>query len=151
MKIWFHCSLIDCPELVKKAKGLYCDKDCGFWLDNGWDCDQKDADAFCRLKNCDDTSTALSYEITPAKTIPGFACRGIGEDLGVQTWVTGMVHVHFVDDIRAHHGNGNIVSNIVCSKPPGSYTQVNHLTVIIITCILVMHSGWSQNIVYFSM
>ena len=114
-RFWFANSFLECPLEVKKAEALYCDKDCGFWIDNGWGCDQRDADAFCQLKNCDNTSFARSYEIAPAKNLPGFACRGVGLDLGVQTWVTGMVHVHFVDDIRATHGNGDIVYNIKCS------------------------------------
>ena len=128
--------------MVRQAEGLYCDKDCGFWIDNGWGCDQRDADAFCRLKNCDSTSIAIRYEVTPARNIPGFACRGIGEDLGVTTWITGMVHVHFVTDIRANHGGGDIVSNIECSKKSGMYDykiKANYTyTGIKISCIPIL-------------
>ena len=95
---------------------LYCDDDCGaHWLDDEPGCNATDADAFCRLKGNTIASYAKSFDITEASNQPGYACRGIGKKLdGIDISKSGMKDVWVVDDVKKHHGNGKVVSNIVC-------------------------------------
>ena len=81
----YHAELLilDCPNYFAKAEVLYCDKDCGAnWLDNEYGCQIDDADAFCRLKHCNESASAKSFDVVPATHQPGFACRGIGSKFG---------------------------------------------------------------------
>ena len=101
-----------CPIDFLQAEALYCDKDCGtIWLDDEYGCQQEDADAFCRLKNCDVQSHSLSFNVSLSTNTPGFSCRGIGKNFGK---VIGISDVHFVTDIKSTHGTGDVVTNITC-------------------------------------
>ena len=96
---------------------LYCDDDCGAnWLDNEPGCNATDADAFCRLRENTIASYAASFDITEASNQPGYACRGIGKKHdGVGIEKSGMKDVWVVNDVKKSHGNGKVVSNIVCT------------------------------------
>ena len=106
-----------------EAEALYCDKDCGLgWLDNEYGCQSYDADAFCKLKYCDTNFHALSFEITNASNHPGFACRGVGNNFGRSFKpYQGIMNVYYVEDMKAAHGGGNVVSNITCVNKTSKY------------------------------
>ena len=93
---------------------LYCSGSCGDdWLDNQKGCQQADADAYCKLKLCDENVFATSFEVTTATNKSGFACDGYGTNYG--DWL-GMTDVYFHDDIILTHGTGQVVSNVMCQK-----------------------------------
>ena len=93
---------------------LYCYGSCGDnWLDNQKGCQQADADAYCKLKFCDENVFATRFEVTASTNKSGFACDGHGTNYG--DWL-GMTDVYFHDDIKAAHGDGQVVSNVVCQK-----------------------------------
>ena len=97
---------------------LYCSGTCGDdWLDDENDCQKADADAYCKLKLCDENAFAGSFEVTTATNQPGFACTGSGMNYG--NWF-GMTDVYFGDDIESTHGGGKVVSNVLC-QTPGKY------------------------------
>ena len=97
---------------------LYCSGSCGDdWLDNQKGCQQADADAYCKLKFCDENAFTTNFEVTEATNKPGFACDGIGKSYG--NWY-GMKGVYFDDDVKSTHGAGKVVSNVVC-KTSGKY------------------------------
>ena len=110
----------DCPGQFSKAEALYCDKDCGAdWIDNQYGCQINDADAYCRLKHCNSNATAKKFDVLPAKAQPGFACQGIG--MRFERWKNGTKHgyhgifdFHYVDDIKNTHGEGKVVTNVIC-------------------------------------
>ena len=106
----------DCPHPFDQAEALYCNKDCGTnWLDDEYGCQIDDADAFCRLKYCNENVTAESFDVLPASHQPGFACRGIGMNYGRNTNpYQGIKDVHFTKDVKLAHGGGDVVTNIVC-------------------------------------
>jgi hypothetical protein len=85
-----------------------------------FDCQQSDADAFCKLKTGSPTSTAISFQIQPTLPAPGICCSsevvpgcvplGNFADRGVPLVVS-------VDDhnlLASHHG-GEVVTNVVCT------------------------------------
>ena len=93
---------------------LYCEGSCGDdWLDNQYGCQERDADAYCKLKLCDGNAVATSFDITPATNNHGFACDGVGKNYG--DWF-GIHGVYFENDIGATHGQlpGSVVSNVTC-------------------------------------
>ena len=94
---------------------LYCNGACGDdWLDAQDDCQKTDADAYCKLKLCNENAVATSFDVTIATNNPGFACDEYGTNYG--DWF-GMTGVHFEDNIRANHGRGSVVSNVKCQIP----------------------------------
>src|SRR6185369_6918199 len=52
---------------------LYCNGACGSW-GGGIDCQQADADVFCRIKTNDPNAVAESFEVAPAAALPGICC-----------------------------------------------------------------------------
>ena len=116
-----HCIIFsDCPGQFSKAEALYCDKDCGAnWLDNQYGCQISDADAYCRLKHCNENATAKKFDILPAKGQPGFACQGIGMRFerrknGTTYSYHGLLDFYYVDNIKNTHGEGNVITNVMC-------------------------------------
>ena len=84
-------------------------------MDNEYGCQASDADAFCRLKYGDTNFYAGSFDITPAINHPGFACQGVGNNFGRSFKpYQGIMNVHYVENMKAAHGGGNVVSNITC-------------------------------------
>ena len=91
---------------------LYCNGGCGnIWLDNLKGCQNADANAYCKLKSCDEDAISTGYKVTEASHDPGFACTGHGTNFG--NWF-GIKNVWFKDDIRSTHHNGLVVSNVTC-------------------------------------
>ena len=110
--------ILDCPTQFTQAEALYCNKDCGTnWFDNEYGCQLDDADAFCQLKNCNANVIAESFDILPAANQSGFACRGIGKNFGrAENPYHGIKDVHFSKDIKTAHGEGHVVTNIICKN-----------------------------------
>ena len=91
---------------------LYCNGEAGDdWLDNQHGCQQADADAFCKLKLCDEDAFASTFEVTPATNNPGFVGGFVGLKNG--DWF-GMTGVRFEEDIKRDHGSGDVVSDVTC-------------------------------------
>ena len=102
------------------AEALYCDEDCGSgWLDNEYGCQSEDADAFCKLKYCNEFAYAASYNITTASNQSGFSCHGIGDILYPPVLINN-IRVHYVQNMKEAHGGGNVVSNITCMNRTGT-------------------------------
>ena len=93
---------------------LYCDKECGtYWIDNQDGCQQADADAFCRIRECNDMWYAEKFDIGTVKPLPGFSCAGVGKNYG--NW-GGLSGVHFTENMEKTHGSGNVVTRVICNK-----------------------------------
>ena len=119
---------------------MYCDQDCGTnWLDNEYGCQSDDADAYCRLRNCNEHAYAESFETIPASNSPGFACRGVGKRFAARNNGTNIFPYHgisdfnLVKDVKTSHGDGNVVTNVKCrnrsSKFP-SYLLISYNLII---------------------
>ena len=113
---------------------LYCDKDCGAdWLDHRHGCQIDDADAFCRLKNCNENATAKSFDVVQATHQPGFACRGIGSQFGRKRNGTeygyyGLLVFNYDDDIKNSHGEGNVITNVICENKTSKFNDESNAT-----------------------
>ena len=105
---------------------MVCHIRCGDdWLDDEWGCQQRDADAFCKLKLCEANAHAFDFEVSkiprppPAKDgkkkgIPGFICNRSnkkGKNLG--DWF-GMKNVYFAENTFAANGGVSAVTNVRC-------------------------------------
>ena len=106
---------------------MYCDKDCGAdWIDNKHGCQIDDADAFCRLKHCNENATAKSFDVVQATHQPGFACRGIGTRFGRKANGTeygyhGIIVFNYDDDIKNSHGEGKVITNVICENKTSKF------------------------------
>ena len=113
-----------CPlKFLKRADSLYCDKDCGLnWLDNEYGCQGADADAFCRLKFCNNSLFAKNFSVTPVSNLSGFSCKGNGirfEEFRRFQRVSSsqdMGDIYFSNAMINTHGEGYMVANITCSN-----------------------------------
>merc|ERR1719362_2746797 len=57
----------DCPTEFMRATQLYCQGVCGSsWLDHTKNCQSTDADAFCKLKLCDEDAYAINFKVSNA-------------------------------------------------------------------------------------
>ena len=90
---------------------LYCNKGCGSASDALPGCQKTDADAYCKLKLCDDHAISTGFNVATTTNHPGFACTGVGINYG--NWM-GIKKVYFDDDILSSHGDGEVVSNVTC-------------------------------------
>ena len=114
-----------CPIEFATAEVLYCNGACGDdWEDDVSGCQQADADAYCKLVNCDQDQFASYFEIdvlsrNDDKMIPGFGCMYGKEKLDVDfdkfegTWL-GIQDVHFSTGSAETHGGGQVIRNAVC-------------------------------------
>ena len=103
-----------CPSQFSSAKQLYCHEKCETtWRKNTIGCNQADADAFCKLKLCDQHAKSTAYDITMPWKQPGFSCSGKGSSYG--KWF-GMENVHYSKSIVSEfEGKENaVVSNVQC-------------------------------------
>ena len=92
---------------------LYCHGACGNdWEDAEEGCQEADADSFCKLTLCHEHAYATSHEVTLATREPGFACDGRGEKFE-GSWF-GINDIYFSDSVRGDHGQGYVVSNVMC-------------------------------------
>ena len=92
---------------------MYCHRACGVddWVDTELGCQQSEANAFCKLKLCDENSYAISYKVTFATQVPGFSCDTKGTNFG--DWL-GFTDVYFTNNVRRTNGHGKVVSNVIC-------------------------------------
>lgn len=100
---------------------LYCNGTCS-WA-GSQDCDQADADIFCKLKTGNPNSVAVEFGVTTALSERGFACPGHGVrntiNLGPLPQFGVTVDVWYTDDsIRSTHGAGSVVVEPVCEDAP---------------------------------
>ena len=108
---------------------MYCDKDCGAeWIDNRHGCQIDDADAFCRLKHCNENATAKSFDVVEATHQPGFACRGIGTRFsrkgnGTEYGYHGIFDFYCDDDIKNSHGSGKVITNVICVNKTSKFND----------------------------
>ena len=108
---------------------MYCDKDCGAnWIDNRYGCQIDDADAFCRLRHCNENATAKSFDIVQATHQPGFACRGIGSEFrrkrnGTEYGYHGIIVFNYDDDIKNSHGEGKVITNVICENKTSKFND----------------------------
>ncbi len=108
---------ITCKWHFENVVQLYCNGGCS-WAGNT-DCDQADADIFCKLKTNNAASTATSFQVVTALAQPGFACPqsvgGLNVNLGPLPLRGVNVNVWYQDSsILANHGAGNVITNVVC-------------------------------------
>ena len=102
----------DCPIEFMNAAQLYCQGDCGSsWLDHTRNCQSTDADAFCKLKLCDEDAYAISHKVGNAKYNPGFTCDIKAKNFG--DWL-GMNNVRFSENVKNEHFTGSAVLNVTC-------------------------------------
>lgn len=97
---------------------FYCNGACS-WA-GASDCDQADADIFCKLRTGNPRSTATSWSRATALPVPGFPCTPLGYSTRVNIVGRGVtVPVSYQDSsILANHGPGNVIVNPVCTTPP---------------------------------
>ncbi|MEO7730191.1 MAG: hypothetical protein ABIY55_04405 [Kofleriaceae bacterium] len=101
---------------------LFCAGTCGAW-GGGNNCQQQDADALCKLRTGNPSSVATTFALAQALAAPGICCPtavpitgcialGTFTDRGVTLPIS-------VDesDLKASHGPGQVVTNVVCTDP----------------------------------
>jgi hypothetical protein len=103
----------------------YCNSSCGNW-GGGTDCDEGDADAFCRLKMDNPQSRAVGFSVVTALPAPGVCCPPPSQppgSLGCTTLgtltsrgVSLTVSVHPSNLLSTHQG-GRVITNLVCTDP----------------------------------
>ena len=125
-----------CPFDFWKATQLFCHNRCGDDWNNEDDpsqkgvygCQEEDANAFCKLKLCDETAFPLPGTIKGvdkrvyATNDWGFACDMIKVGDGVTNHVgpfVGIKDVKVDTNVLEHHGRGSVVT-ATCVKP-GKY------------------------------
>jgi cysteine-rich repeat protein len=105
---------------------LYCSGTCGNW-DGFEDCQQGDADAFCRLRTGNPASTAIEFSVGAATAAPGICCPPptlpdpvLAECVSLGTFgnrgVDLLVSVHETNLVSTH-GAGAAITSAVCSDP----------------------------------
>ena len=122
---------MQCLPVFATAQLLYCHGYCGEdWLDDVSGCQQADADAFCKLKLCDEHANATDYEVTTSTyDTPGFACdfsrrehKNMEEfELVYEGTLFGITDIYFTNSSGHTHGTkGDVVSNVIC-QTSGKY------------------------------
>jgi hypothetical protein len=107
-----------CRWNFANVQQLYCNGTCT-WA-GAQDCDQADADIFCKLRTGNPNSTASSFGRTTALAVPGFSCVDLGYGTNIGTLPLRGVNrqVGYQDSsILANHGPGNVIVNPVCTNP----------------------------------
>jgi hypothetical protein len=114
-----------CRYDFSRINQLYCNGSCGNW-GGGTDCDQGDADAFCRLKMDNPRSAAVNFSVVDALPQPGICCPPPSFDPGMlgcttlgtltSRGVSLTVSVHPTSLFSTHQG-GNVITNVVCTDP----------------------------------
>ena len=111
------CNAGTCTYDFSQVPQLYCNGGCT-WA-GAQDCDQADADVFCKLKVGNPNSIAMSFQVTTALDTFGFSCPlGFGTNLGplpeygvnINVWYQGT-------SILANHGAGNVIVGVNCTNP----------------------------------
>jgi hypothetical protein len=104
----------------------YCNGTCGNWGGGRPECDQLDADAFCKLKTDNARSIAIGWDTARAYAAPGVCCPppsyapgSLGcTSLGVlaSRGVDLAVSVHPTNLFSTHQG-GTVITNLRCTTP----------------------------------
>jgi hypothetical protein len=106
-----------CRWHFENVPQLYCNGACS-WT-GGNDCQQADADLFCKLRTGNPNSKAMSFTKTTALAMPGFPCPlggNYGVNLGPLPTRGVNQNVYYQDSsILANHGAGNVITNPVCN------------------------------------
>lgn len=107
---------VSCKWQMANVPQLYCNGGCTWAGDS--DCDQADADIFCKLRTGNPLSTATSFALTTALAQPGFSCPFIGTEIGPLLLRGVNQSVRYQDSsILANHGPGTVIINPVCTNP----------------------------------
>ena len=97
---------------------MYCDRDCGAnWQDNEYGCQEADADAFCRLKFCNNSVYARNFSVTTVSNVNGFSCKGIGIRFkeNIRS-LQKMGDIYFSNAMIDTLGEGYVVANVTCAN-----------------------------------
>ncbi len=106
----------ECKFDFSQVPQLYCNGSCSWG--GSTDCDQADADIFCKLTKGSSTSTASSFTVSTAEAVGGFCCPsgGYGTNLGTMPEYGVTVNVWYQGtSILANHGAGNIIASATCT------------------------------------
>jgi len=112
------CKPGTCTFDFSQVPQLYCNGGCS-WA-GAQDCDQADADIYCKLKQGNPNSTATNFQVTTAQPTFGFSCPlgGYGSNLGPLPEYGVAVNVWYQQtSILANHGPGNVIVNPTCTNP----------------------------------
>ena len=106
---------LTCRYHFENVAQLYCSGACT-WA-GAQNCDQADADIFCKLKTGSATSTATAFTLGTALPLPGFSCPvGLGTNLGPMPTRGVSVNVYYQDtSILANHGPGQVITTVTCT------------------------------------
>jgi hypothetical protein len=103
----------ECKWDFSKVPQLYCNGSCS-WA-GAQDCDQADADIFCKLLTGNSASTAMSFQVVTALAQGGFSCPNIGTNLGpIQEYGVNQNVWYQGTSILGNHGPGHVITNVVC-------------------------------------
>jgi hypothetical protein len=106
----------ECKFDFSAVPQLYCNGGCS-WA-GASDCDQADADIYCKLIMGSTTSTATSFTVVTAKAVPGFSCPlgGYGTNYGTMPEYNVNVPVWYQStSILGNHGPGNVIGSATCT------------------------------------
>jgi len=105
-----------CRWHFENVAQLYCNGGCSWGGVS--DCDQVDADIFCKLRTGNPNSTATTFVITTAQPVPGFPCLGSTPNVGPLPLRGVTVNVPYQDSsILANHGPGHVIVSPTCTNP----------------------------------
>jgi cysteine-rich repeat protein len=95
---------------------LYCNGTCA-WA-GAQNCDQADADIYCRLRTGNPASTASSFQVVTALAQHGFSCPGYATNLGPLPQFGVNQDVWYQStSVLANHGSGQVVASATCTNP----------------------------------
>ena len=106
---------ITCRWDFSSVNQLYCNGGCTW--SGGSDCDQTEADIFCKLKMDNPNSTAISWTSTTALPEHGFPCTWNGDALNIVNRGVSMTVKYQESSILGNHGPGNVIAYPVCTDP----------------------------------
>lgn len=106
----------ECKFDFSQVPQLYCNGSCSWG--GATDCDQADADIYCKLITGSSTSTASSFSVVTAKAVGGFPCPNgsYGSNLGTMPEYGVNVNVWYQGtSILGNHGPGNVIGSATCT------------------------------------
>jgi hypothetical protein len=105
----------ECKWDFSKVPQLYCNGSCS-WAGQS-DCDQADADIYCKLVTANPNATAASFQVVTALNTGGFPCAPFqyGQNLGKIPEYGVNIDVYYQGtSILNDNGAGNVITNVVC-------------------------------------
>lgn len=106
---------ITCRWDFSSINQLYCNGGCT-WSGSS-DCDQTEADIFCKLKMDNPNSTATSWTSTTALPEHGFPCTWNGDTLNIVNRGVSVPVTYQDSSILGDHGPGNVIAYPNCTDP----------------------------------